>query len=163
MIYLVKMFRLCSDNVQTLLRLFRQCSECSKSVQTFQTMISLQSQEILNRPVFVLEILKKSEQILNILNIDWTFWTNSEHSEHSEYCRIENYIHVVRSATLHLQLKIKTFQKCTIKNKEVEIMEGWCLSGYDGRCQTPTSQTHHDVPHYLPSHRNTIYYLSHSI
>jgi hypothetical protein len=38
-----------------------------------------------------------------------------------EYCRIENYIHVyihvVRSATLHLQLKIKTFQKCTIKNK----------------------------------------------
>ena len=29
--------------------------------------------------------------------------------------------------------------------------------------QTPTSQTHHDVPHYLPSHRNTIYYLSHSI
>jgi hypothetical protein len=52
-----------------------------------------------------------------------------------EYCRIENYIHVVRSATLHLQLKIKTFQKCTIKNKEVEIMEGWCLSGYDGRCQ----------------------------
>jgi hypothetical protein len=23
----------------------------------------------------------------------------------------------------------------TIKNKEVEIMEGWCLSGYDGRCQ----------------------------
>ena len=52
-----------------------------------------------------------------------------------EYCRIENYIHVVRSATLHLQLKIKTFQKCTFKNKEVEIMEGWCLSGYDGRCQ----------------------------
>jgi hypothetical protein len=45
-----------------------------------------------------------------------------------EYCRIENYIHVVRSATLHLQLKIKTFQKCTVKNKEVEIMEGWCLS-----------------------------------
>jgi hypothetical protein len=39
------------------------------------------------------------------------------------------------SATLHLQLKIKTFQKCTNKNKEVEIMEGWCLSGYDGRCQ----------------------------
>lgn len=29
--------------------------------------------------------------------------------------------------------------------------------------QTPTSQTHHDVPHYLPSLRNTIYYLSHSI
>ena len=52
-----------------------------------------------------------------------------------EYCRIENYIHVVRSATLHLQLKIKTFQKCTIKNKEVEIMEGWCMSGYDRRCQ----------------------------
>jgi hypothetical protein len=26
---------------------------------------------------------------------------------------------------------IKTFQKCTIKNKEVEIMEGWCMSGYD--------------------------------
>jgi hypothetical protein len=45
-------------------------------------MISLQSQEILNKPVFVLEILKKSEQILNILNIDWTFWTDSEHSEH---------------------------------------------------------------------------------
>jgi hypothetical protein len=36
---------------------------------------------------------------------------------------------VVRSATLHLQLKIKTFQECTIKkNKEVEIMEGWCLA-----------------------------------
>ena len=52
-----------------------------------------------------------------------------------EYCRIENYIHVVRSATLHLQFKIKTFQKCTIKNKEVEIMEGSCLSGYDGGCQ----------------------------
>ena len=32
---------------------------------------ALQSQEILNRhAVFVLEILKKSEQILNILNID---------------------------------------------------------------------------------------------
>jgi hypothetical protein len=29
--------------------------------------------------------------------------------------------------------------------------------------QTPTSQTHHDVLHYLPSHRNTIYYLSHPI
>ena len=29
----------------------------------------------------------------------------------------------------------KTFQKCTIKNKEVEIMVGWCLSGYEGRCQ----------------------------
>jgi site-specific DNA-cytosine methylase len=28
---------------------------------------------------------------------------------------------------------------------------------------TPTSQTHHDVPHYLPSHRNIIYYLSHFI
>jgi len=32
-------------------------------------MHTLQSQEILNRTVFVLEILKKSEQILNILNI----------------------------------------------------------------------------------------------
>ena len=32
--------------------------------------IILQSQEILRRPVFVLEILRKSEQILNILNID---------------------------------------------------------------------------------------------
>ena len=50
-----------------------------------------------------------------------------------ENCRIENYIHVVRSATFHLQLK--KLQKCTIKYKEVEIMEGWCLSGYDGRCQ----------------------------
>ena len=35
--------------------------------------IILQSQEILSRPVFVLEILRKSEQILNILNIDSTF------------------------------------------------------------------------------------------
>jgi hypothetical protein len=43
-----------------------------------------------------------------------------------EYCRIENYIHVVRSATLHLQLKIKTFQKCTIKNKEVDWKAGVC-------------------------------------
>ena len=39
---------------------------------------SLQSQEILNRPVFVLKIQKS----LNILNIDWEFWTDSEHSEH---------------------------------------------------------------------------------
>jgi hypothetical protein len=36
-------------------------------------MHTLQSQEILNRPVFALEILKKSEQILNILNIDLKF------------------------------------------------------------------------------------------
>ena len=41
--------------------------------------ISLQSQEIPNIPVFVLEILKKSEQILNN---DWKFWTDSKHSEH---------------------------------------------------------------------------------
>jgi len=45
-------------------------------------LLTLQSQEILNRPVFVLDILKKSEQILNILNIDRKFWTDSEHSEH---------------------------------------------------------------------------------
>jgi hypothetical protein len=62
-------------------------------------MLALQSQEILNRPVFVLDILKSvwkfwkdSEQILNItensepiLNIAensehyWKFWTDSEH------------------------------------------------------------------------------------
>ena len=30
----------------------------------------------------MLEILKKSEQILNILNMDWKFWTDSKHSEH---------------------------------------------------------------------------------
>jgi hypothetical protein len=41
MIYLVKMFKLCSDNVQTLFRLFRRCSECSKSVQNFQTMFRM--------------------------------------------------------------------------------------------------------------------------
>jgi len=35
MICSVKFFRLCSDNVQTLFRLFRKCSECSESVQTF--------------------------------------------------------------------------------------------------------------------------------
>jgi hypothetical protein len=33
-------------------------------------MHTLQSQEILNRPVFVVEIPKKTEQIMNILNID---------------------------------------------------------------------------------------------
>ena len=49
----------------------------------FAFIITLQSQEILNRPVFVLEILKKSEQSLNILNIVWKIWTDSEHSE---YC-----------------------------------------------------------------------------
>jgi hypothetical protein len=38
-------------------------------------------------------------------------------------------------SNLPFTIKIKTFQKCTIKNKEVEIMEGWCMSGYDGRCQ----------------------------
>jgi hypothetical protein len=31
-------------------------------------------------------------------------------------------------SNLPFTIKIKTFQKCTIKNKEVEIMEGWCLS-----------------------------------
>ena len=41
----------------------------------------LQNQEILNRSVFVLEILEKSEQTLNILSLDWKFWTDSEHSE----------------------------------------------------------------------------------
>jgi hypothetical protein len=40
---------------------------------------ALQSQDMLNRPVFVLEILKKSEQILNILNIDWKLLTDFEH------------------------------------------------------------------------------------
>jgi hypothetical protein len=49
----------------------------------FAFIITLQSQEILNRPVFVLEILKKSEQSLNILNIVWKIWTDSEHCE---YC-----------------------------------------------------------------------------
>jgi len=43
--------------------------------------LSLQSQEILNRPVFVVEILKKSEQILNIDWKFWTFWTLTENSE----------------------------------------------------------------------------------
>jgi hypothetical protein len=38
-------------------------------------------------------------------------------------------------SNLPFTIKIKTFQKCTIKNKEVEIMEGWWMSGYDGRCQ----------------------------
>ena len=38
MIYLVKMFRLCSDNIQTL---FSQCSECSESVQNFQPMFRI--------------------------------------------------------------------------------------------------------------------------
>ena len=45
---------------------------------------SLKSQEIMNRPVFVLEILKKSdhsEHWLKILNRFWTFWTFSEKSE----------------------------------------------------------------------------------
>jgi hypothetical protein len=43
MIYLVNMFRLCSDfsdnfqNVQNRIRLFRQCSECSDTVQNVQT------------------------------------------------------------------------------------------------------------------------------
>jgi hypothetical protein len=54
-----------------------------------------------------------------------------------ENCRIENYINVVRSATLHLQLKIKTFQKCTIKNKEVEIMEGSVASSFAEINRTP--------------------------
>jgi hypothetical protein len=38
-------------------------------------------------------------------------------------------------SNLSFTIKIKTFQECTFKNKEVEIMDGWCLSGYDGRCQ----------------------------
>jgi hypothetical protein len=42
---------------------------------------TLQSQEILNRPVFVLEILKKSEHWLKILNRFWTFWALTENSE----------------------------------------------------------------------------------
>jgi hypothetical protein len=50
------------------------------------TIIYYTSQEILSRPVFVLEILKKSEQSLNIPNIVWkfwTFWTFPEKFEHS--------------------------------------------------------------------------------
>jgi hypothetical protein len=35
-----------------------------------------------------------------------------------ENCRIENYINVVRSATLHLQLKIKTFRNVQLKTKK---------------------------------------------
>ena len=57
-------------------------------------MHTLQSQEILNRPVFALEksekvwtfwtLTENSGQIQNILNIDWTFWTDSEHSAHCQ-------------------------------------------------------------------------------
>jgi hypothetical protein len=39
----------------------------------------LQSQEILNRPVCVLDILNRVWTLLKILNIDWKFWTDSEH------------------------------------------------------------------------------------
>ena len=62
---------------------------------------SLQSQEILNRPVFVLEILKSvwkfehcwkfwtdsenSEQILKITENSEHCWTDSEYSENSEH------------------------------------------------------------------------------
>jgi hypothetical protein len=65
--------------------------------------ITLQSQEILNRPVFVLEILKSVLKFWKLLKIlkrfwtdsehCWTFWTDSEHcwnfwtdSENSENC-----------------------------------------------------------------------------
>jgi hypothetical protein len=47
---------------------------------------------------------------------------------------------VVRSATT---IKIKFFQKCTIKNKEVEIMEGWCMSGYSFQCDNTLERGMH--------------------
>ena len=53
---------------------------------------SLQSQEILNRPVFVLDILKSVWKLLKNSEHDgkfwtdsencWKFWTDSENSEH---------------------------------------------------------------------------------
>ena len=48
---------------------------CSDFIYNY---LSLQSHDILNRPVFVLEILKKYEQIMNIV---WKFWTDPENSE----------------------------------------------------------------------------------
>jgi hypothetical protein len=50
--------------------------ELTTSVVIDTDYIQLQRHEILNRPVFLLEILKKSEQTLNI---DGKFWTDSEH------------------------------------------------------------------------------------
>ena len=38
-------------------------------------LLALQSQEILNRPVFVLDILKSVWKLLKILNRFWKFWT----------------------------------------------------------------------------------------
>jgi hypothetical protein len=43
---------------------------------------SLQSQEILNRPVFVLDILKSVWKFWKDSEHDGKFWTDSENSEH---------------------------------------------------------------------------------
>ena len=60
-----------------------KCNVCHFKSIFWHSFQPLQSQEILNGPVFVLEILKKSEQSLNILNIFRKVWTDSEHYE---YC-----------------------------------------------------------------------------
>ena len=48
-----------------------------------------------------------------------------------EYCRIENYIHVVRSATLHLQLKQKLSRNVQLKTKKWKLWKA-------GVCQAMT-------------------------
>ena len=60
MIYLVKIFRLCSESVQTLFRifrlfrhdLFRLCSEFSECVQNFQSMFRICSEFSVNVQTF---------------------------------------------------------------------------------------------------------------
>ena len=95
------------------------------------TIIHYTSQEILNRPVFVLEILKKSEQsehseyCLKILNKSWTFWILSEKSEHSEHflnrvwtfwTESEHSEHCLKS--LNIVLKVWTFWTLSEKSEQ---------------------------------------------
>jgi hypothetical protein len=76
MICSVKFFRLCSDNVQTLFRLFRMFRICSNWTD------SEHSEHWLSRVWTLSEKSEHSEQCLNILKVDWKFWTDSEKSEH---------------------------------------------------------------------------------
>jgi hypothetical protein len=72
-----------------LFELFRCYTVWNSCILYYGALLTLQSQEILNRPVFVLDILKsvwKFWKLLKILNRFWKdyehywkFWTDSEH------------------------------------------------------------------------------------
>ena len=77
MIYLVKMFRICSDNAPNLFRLFKQCSECSESVLTLFILFRLCSDNVQNiKNLF--RIFSKcsecSESVQNFQNLFRLFW-----------------------------------------------------------------------------------------